>query len=410
VAGIGHHGSVLRRRLPLLLVAALTLTGCLEMQTPVSEEPPAGGQAAPASIELPLPDAPARLEPACPAPGRPATLSATELNDALTRIDLPYWQSADVGASAPLGDGRVFWVYGDTVRAPDVQPRMVSNSVLVTSGTCSSQLVTGAGTPREVIPETGNGLSTWPMSVVRVPPTAADGAGATDVLLVFSSRVQRGARMWDFVYRGTTVAVFTVGADGVPQLTRTVALTPDSIDLAQINWGAAAAVDGDWLYVYGTRATGEAHVYGRELFVSRMPVGRATDAAAMEYWDGARWQAEISRAVPVLPAVDGVSQTLSVDRVGGRWVAVSKIGGDVGDLMGLWTADQPTGPWTVRPVLDSPAGLDTGSLQYTPMAHPDITTPSGGLLVSVSRNVSDFELLMRRPRLGRPLFAEVPLP
>ncbi|MGY1744375.1 DUF4185 domain-containing protein [Blastococcus sp. SYSU D00695] len=402
-----------RRRSPLVAVAGLLvaagLSGCLEFQAPVEEQlPPDAGDSTPA--QLPPPSPPGRLEPACPPPAQPGTLSAEEMNAALFSLDLPNWQSADVGASAPLSDGRIAWFYGDTVGSPEVEPRLVSNSVLVTSGTCTSQLVLGDGTPTPVVPETGNGLSTWPMSVVRVPPTEADGPGVADVLLVYSSRVQRGARMWDFAYRGTTVAVFTVTPGGVPQLARTAALTPDSIDLGQVNWGAASAADGDWVYVYGTRATGEAYVYGRELYVARLPVARATDGSAMQYWDGTGWQDDATRAAPVLGALDGVAQTLSVDRVGDRWLAVSKLGGDLGDSIAIWSADGPTGPWTVQPVLSSPDGHDTGDLQYTPMGHPDVRTPSGQLLVSVSRNTTDYDELLRRPRLGRPYFWEVPLP
>jgi hypothetical protein len=32
------------------------------------------------------------------------------------------------------------------------------------------------------------------------------------------------------------------------------------------------------------------------------------------------------------------------------------------------------------------------------------------MLVSVSRNVTDYQLLLEQPQLGRPLFAEVPRP
>jgi hypothetical protein len=185
-------------------------------------------------------------------------------------------------------------------------------------------------------------------------------------------------------------------------------LTPDSVDFDQINWGAAAEPDGEWLYLYGTRATGEPSVYGRELYVSRVPIADPTSAAGMEFWDGTRWQGDESRAVPIMDAVDGTSQTLSVDRLDGRWTVISKRGGDLADTVTEWTSDQPYGPWTAAEVADSPNGQDTGSLQYTPLSHPGIPTSPGRMLVSVSRNTSGIEELFAHPQLGRVLFLEVP--
>ncbi len=345
-----------------------------------------------------------RLEPVCPpaAPGAP--VSAAELNDMMNRVDLPAWQSGDVGASAQLSDGRIFWVFGDTVRKAPFEPRMVSNSVLVTSGTCVSQL--RSDVPGPIVPETTNRLSQWPMSVVRVPPTVADGPGVRDVVVVYYARVQRGARTWDFIVRGASAAVFLVGADGVPRLHRMSALTPDEVDPTHIHWGAAATVADEHVYLYGTASTGEAQVYGRELYVSRLPIGSPIDAGTTEFWDGTHWQADRTRAVPILGATGGVSQMLSVDEMDGRWLAVSKRGGDLAENITLWSSDEPHGPWVPKEFPYSSVAFPVDSV-YSPMAHPDIATRSGALLVSVSRNPAELETLVTKPWLGRPMFSEV---
>jgi hypothetical protein len=387
-------------------VVGLLLAGCLRLEAPAAEEP--SGQPRTDLVAVSTGDAAptATLQPECPPADPTEPLTADDMNDGLDEADLRYWQSADVGASAVLRDGRVVWLWGDTIRKLGVQPRMVDNSLLVSSGTCFSQLVTDPKGP--VLPPDPNGLSVWPMSVLRMEPGPEAAPDVTDLVVVYCSRVQRGDRMWDFIVRGTTVAVFSVGADGVPRLTDAAQLTPDNPDLGAIHWGAASVQDGDWVYLYGTRNTGEAYVYGHELYVSRVPAARATDGSAMQFWDGKRWQRDMSRSAPLIGAVDGVSQMLSVDVVDGRFVAYSKLGGDPNDQAAIWVSDAPTGPFTVRPVLDAPSGLDEGYLQYTPLAHPDIPTTPGNMLVSVSRNVSDYELLLRRPELGRPLFAEIP--
>lgn len=412
---MSHHGTVLRRSAVLLPAVSLLLTGCIKLQAPAPEPgPPRAGDPALVSTPPPPDAASARLEPSCPAPDPSDTVSAAELNRAFDRIDFPTWQSADLGATAVLSDGRVFWAWGDTGRERTYEPRLVDNSIFVTSGTCISQVVTDE--ELEFFPRSPQELTQWPMSVVRLEPTAADGEGVRDKLVVYLSRIQRGDRQWDFLFRGTSVAVVLVGADGVPRLDRTVELTADSAEYDQINWGAAAAPDGEWMYLYGTRYTNEAYITGRELYVSRLPLGDPTDADAREFWDGSRWQRDETKAAPVIPAVDGTSQTLSVDKIGDRWVVISKKGGDLADYITKWTADAPTGPFggTAVDVIYSPGGHDddpdtVDRLTYTPLSHPDIRTASGSLLVSVSRNTTDIEELYDRPQSARVFFYEVPL-
>jgi hypothetical protein len=112
----------------------------------------------------------------------------------------------------------------------------------------------------------------------------------------------------------------------------------------------------------------------------------------------------------VLPAAGGVSQTLSVDVVGGEFVAVSKRDGDLGDFVYTWTAPAPTGPWRARRSVRAPAGFDSGRLQYAPLAHPEVPLADGELLVSISRNTTDLGALVRDPALGRPRFVQIPPP
>ena len=55
----------------------------------------------------------------------------------------------------------------------------------------------------------------------------------------------------------------------------------------------------------------------------------------------------------------------------------------------------------------APEDFDTGELEYAPLAHPEIPLADGRLLVSVSRNTTDFDQLMADPEVGRPIFVEV---
>ena len=105
-----------------------------------------------------------------------------------------------------------------------------------------------------------------------------------------------------------------------------------------------------------------------------------------------------------------MSQTLSVHFVDGVFVAVSKRDGDLGDFVYTWTSKSPVGPWQPRQGASAPAGYDTGELEYAPLAHPEIPLSDGKLLVSISRNTTDFQQLMTDPEVGRPLFVEVARP
>jgi hypothetical protein len=111
--------------------------------------------------------------------------------------------------------------------------------------------------------------------------------------------------------------------------------------------------------------------------------------------------------VAVLPSQGGVSQVLSVDSVGDTFVAVSKRDGDVNDYVYRWTAPHAWGPWTPSKEIRAPGGFDTGQLQYAPVAHPEVPLASGHLLISVSRNTTDFQRLLKDPEIGRPFFAEL---
>lgn len=382
---------MLRRSLLPPLVGVLLLTGC------------SGDPAAPAAARAPL----EQLAPACPAVAQPPVVTPAEVNQVVASATLPGWQAGDIGASARLSDGRLVWVFGDTVRAPEVRPRIVANSLLVSSGTCVSQLVAPDGGP--VVPDVAPGTVRWPMSVVVLPPTAEQAAGGTtDLVVVLCADTLRGSgSSLGFSFRGTSAAVFNVAADGVPHLFRVVEVTPDDGDPTQVNWGAAATVAGDWWYVYGTRLPPGG--FGHELYVARVPVADPDDRGTWQFWDGTAWQSDITRAAAVLGSAGGVSQTLSVDQVGDRWVAVSKQDGDLSSTVATWSAPGPTGPWTPRPALTVPDD-DPTALTYAPLAHPEVPLASGGLLVSISRNTTDAAHLLAEPEVGRPVFVEVARP
>lgn len=412
-----HHRVVSRRTAVLVPAVCLVLTGCVRLEAPTPDSDLAGAtQPALLTLEPAEVDASVRLEPACPPVDPDARLTADDLNEAFQDLDLPYWKQSDVGASAVLSDGRVLWVWGDTVRQRGTDPRMIDNSILVSSGTCVSQLLTDD--IAQVLPRDPGELSSWPLSVLRMDPRPGDPADVTDVVVVFASRVQPAEGQFSFLERGTTAAVYTVGGDGAPRLAEARYLTPDDPNPGAIHWGAGSNVDGDWAYVYGTRDTREPMVYGRELFVSRLPIDQIVNGEALQYWDGTTWQPDPVLAAPIMGAVEGPAERLSVDVIDGKWVIFSKFGGDLANTAAVWTSDSPTGPFTAEEVLDAPfevpdlttADDEDRIISYMPLAHAEIPTDPGTMIVSVSRNLTDFAELLRTPERAVPLFSQVPRP
>lgn len=385
------------------LALALATAGCGELfdeprETPTSDVSTASYQ----------------LSRECPDVSTPIREITVDLANAIgANTTLPGWQAADIGASTKLSDDRIVWVFGDTVRDSSMTPRIVANSMLISHGVCVAQLI--APGEEEIIPDVAGQTRQvrWPMSVVRLAPEHGLESQFDDVLVVLTGRIDRGddGDPFGFEFLGTDAAVFEVRQGGAPQLIKVFQVTPDNRDEHQVNWGAASMVDGDWLYVYGTRQVPTEGVFGRELYVARAPAAAPQERDHWQFWDGTTWQASIDHAAAILPGEGGVSQTLSVDKDStGRYLAVSKRDGDLGDFVYVWTADRPTGPWRPSRAIEAPAGFDTGELKYAPLAHTEIPLVDGKLLVSISRNTTDLEALLDDPEIGKPVFAEVDVP
>lgn len=316
----------------------------------------------------------------------------------------PAFLGADVGASTKLSDGRRIWLFGDTVRGHSFEgPPWVRNSMLLFGNGCARVVLpTSLGA---VIPDRGDGVGYWPMSVVSHPIVGGD------EVVVTATRVRGVAAGLDFQTLGGSVARFRVPTGGLPRLLDVVDLGPDC-GPTDVTWGAALAVgdDGD-VFVYGTRWPGERLVFGRALLVARTSWQGLGDTTTWQFWDGLAWVREQSAAAAVVNPVGGVSQTLSVFRSGHSWVAVSKRDDFLGDELGIWAAPSPTGPFRlVSSWVQIPSDEARGIYVYMPLAHPDLPARPGHVIVSVCVNTDDVDALTTHPTDYRPYFLEVPLP
>jgi hypothetical protein len=317
------------------------------------------------------------------------------------------FQGADVGADVLLQDGRRLWVFGDTLRAENVDgQRFVRNSMLVFGPTCADVVVPADG--GALVPDRDDGVGYWPMSIAKVERTGYDLVG------VALQRV-RGAAAPDgalaFENLGPSMAVFIVTRSRTPQLLDVRDIGDDDPDSNRPTWGAASAVSDGWIYLYGTANPRTASVFGFSLQVARVRPDDLLDVSAWRYWDGERWQARPERSKTLIPAEGGVSQTLSVFERDGRWYAVSKRDEFLGADLVIWSSPSPTGPFTAGPpVADIPSDVEQGRLRYMPLAHPDLLPQPDSVVVSYSQNETDVAKVDENPFLYRPRFLRVPLP
>jgi len=233
-----------------------------------------------------------------------------------------------------------------------------------------------------------------------------------DLVAVMLQRVRTtGTSAFDFENLGAAVAVFVVAVGETPQLLGVRDVGADSADPARPTWGAAAALDDGWLYLYGTARPGTDLVFGHSLQVARVRPEQVLDDRSWRYWDGSDWAADMDSAVELVPAEGGTSQTLSVFEQDGTWYALSKRDEFLGTDITVWSAPAPWGPFDGGVAVAAlPSDAAAGQLRYMPLAHPDLLPRPGTVVVSYSRNRTDVDQIIENPRLYRPRFLRVRLP
>lgn len=319
----------------------------------------------------------------------------------------PAMRGGDVGASARLQDGRMLWMFGDTLRDAQVEGGgFVRNSMLLVVPGCLEVVLPESG--GAIIPDRRDGVGYWPMSVLVSHHPGYDIVGVTAQRV----RTVDDQSVFGFEVLGPAVATYIVPAGATPQLISQHDIGEDVVDTTKPMWGAATAAHDGWAYLYGTaRPVKVRPGSGFSLSVARARVDDVGDSSQWRYWDGSGWSSRPSAAAKVIPSRDGVSQTLSVFASNGRWYAVSKRNDVLGRDIVVWTAPAPTGPFTASPPVATVASdAATGTLRYMPLAHPDLLPRAGTVVVSYSENRTDAAEVFADPRLYRPRFLRVRLP
>ncbi|WP_068249570.1 DUF4185 domain-containing protein [Janibacter corallicola] len=337
--------------------------------------------------------------------------SVADLNRIAEMRGTDEFRGGDVGADALLQDGRRAWLFGDTLREGVAGSRYVRNSMLLTDKECIRAVVLESD--GALIPDRPGGgenpVGYWPMS------TVVDRRAGYDLLYVTTQRVRTtGSDAFGFTNLGLSIAVFVVPVGGTPQLLERRDIGPDRSDRKHPTWGAATTLTGRgdhrWLYVFGTANPGTDEAWGYSLRVARVRPDDFLDPSRWRYWDGSTWSGREDDATEMIPARDGVSQTLSVFTQNGRWYALSKRNDLLGNDITVWSSDAPTGPWSSGTSVKKVPKGGTGQVRYMPLAHPTLFPKEGSVVTSYSNNDTDSERVAADPLRYRPHFVRVPLP
>jgi hypothetical protein len=293
------------------------------------------------------------------------------------------------GTTSALVGSQVLWTFGDTF----LTKTTADDGTSVRSATAGwstalaplalTEPVDDAGIPFQLVPYTAaelsknqtdplNGFALWPGNVIP------DGAGGATVLFQHVLR-QNGNG-------------FTVDAIG------TAHVTPPSTQGTR---------DANFLFqspepLFGnggvTLDAGNAYFFECEQAigldfhckVARVPVASVTNRAAFEFWDGAKYTSDITRAVWF---IDRASYGLTIEKSAslGKWLAVySK---PLSDDVALRTAAQLEGPWDEPEVLVSGSSFVTGDAgtNYLAREHTELERPDAGeLVIGYSHPLANF--------------------
>ncbi len=266
--------------------------------------------------------------------------------DRLFRSD-PGWRGADAAYSVPLSNGRTLWLFGDTFIGPTRETaRMIHNTIGIQDrpdpAAAGIELHHGGtlSDPEPFFPAPA-GTWLWPMAGSR-----------TDVgVVVFFMRVRSARPDLDSVIDAWRAegslrffevvdweaVVIRNPDDPVERWDVQPLQTPPAVN--RIMPGAGAVVHGDHLYAYGWRDGHElrpglirrrpryrGHWRPRLAFIVRWPVEEVLSGlTGWEWWTGSGWDADPSRAVPVVedPATEF---TVHHDPVRGGLVLVESAG------------------------------------------------------------------------------------
>ncbi|MDW3216412.1 MAG: hypothetical protein R8G01_20645 [Ilumatobacteraceae bacterium] len=261
---------------------------------------------------------------------------------------------ADYQRALALPDGRVFWTFQDAaIRLGPDEITIVHNIAVIQTDRCFDVRYRGSrAAPRPMF----FADRTVPYARWFWPLDASVGDDGR-VYVYAAEMEERGeAYLTTTVAVGTWVAIYDPVLDAVVDELR----PPDSsADL----YGWSTTSDDRWTYLYaqcyrqfGFDEYAMVAAFDRscspEITVARVPVGKLFEP--YEYWDGAAWVGDPTRAVPIIETRGRRINADQIEWTGSRFVSVNKEGDWWGDTILLSESASATGPFRVYDEIRAP--------------------------------------------------------
>jgi hypothetical protein len=321
--------------------------------------------------------------------------------DGLRSANIAGWIGSDGGLPVALADGRMLWLFGDTlIGSPPTLRDFANNAFVVQAGACFQPII-------EPIPDPRPGEFVWPRGAVQ----------QGDTLLVVGTHMRKGGSPpFEFELVGIDVASFSLPGLTFQSLT-------DLPLPASPTYGEDLLVEGGYVYAYGETREPVANYFPTSRhYAARVPVGGVLDASAWTFWQNVPagqdpWA--LSSAQDADPMLFDNSETggpvggFSVGFIGSYVGSAFPIDVFATDTIVTWDGAGPAGPWTRRPT-PALSGVDTwyGQLEYpTRFAYGGrvVLNVPGGPIVLWSTNHESLDAALADPNYYKVWFA-TPLP
>lgn len=283
----------------------------------------------------------------------------------------------DGGGSVVLG-GKILWLYGDTFYRPNFSPNPPAPDIWRSATSSYSDFndpynaiqggVDERGNPLQVIPLTAeeaayNRAKNNPQDRYIVWPSgqvAQDSNTALLFFLRFLYGADKSAGM-----SGVGVATLHAG-EGVATRQSNLLFGPNEPGFRE------SMVKDGFVYLYAIDCGSD------NCPVARAPLAQATSRSAYTFWDGTRWNMDVSKAKPVVPASNYGFSVMWSDALG-KYID-AKVG-NFSRQVYFSFADAPQGPWS-NPVK---AFELAGETTYVPYFHPELSKGQD-IYMSYTRN------------------------
>ena len=328
------------------------------------------------------------------------------------------WQGADAAYSIPLQDGRVVWIFGDTLYGDKRQvtgndPRMVHNTVGISTckdGNWKIEYAIKRGTRGEFDsffkPQRNDGTYYWALDGVE------HNRELWITLVCVRNKPNSDAFALGFEICGTDLAHVT-GLDEDPQSWK-VSYFPLVEESVHANPSASALIESDYIYIFTLYERGN-----RPQILTRIPLQGLSDPRKNLQYLGSddRWHDGLDPAKAKVIMNKGASEmSVRYHPELKRWIAVMVDPQIFSDKVLLRTAPSMTGPWTEGeliykiPILQkSDPHYDADTFCYAGKEHPEFEKP-GELLFTYVCNSMKPKKLEAETNVYFPQVVRMPMP